>query len=334
MSQQENIRQHLIDYLFDELDADEHRRVEARLAQDANLRRELKVLEARFDVLRDRRTESDPPAGLASRTLAAIDAYDEERKVTPVGRRVVLSASGSAFRKSTFKLADLVVAAGICMAAAMLFFPAIANSRFHSQVTVCQNNLREVGLALQNYNTRHHEIFPPVATMGKMAFAGSYTIALRDTQMLDNPQVFLCPSAPQVDRERCWQIPTRDEIEAAQGQHLVWLRERTGGSYGYTLGYVVDNEYHPTVNRGRTTFAIMADAPRSQLTNASGANHMGKGQNVLYEDFHVQYVTKCADERCGDAYFENRWGLQAAGVDAHDAVVGSSGSSPVIFSGQ
>ena len=45
----------------------------------------------------------------------------------------------------------MVVAAGIFIAASLLFFPAMNQSRFAARLTGCKNNLRQVGLGLDMY---------------------------------------------------------------------------------------------------------------------------------------------------------------------------------------
>ena len=42
----------------------------------------------------------------------------------------------------------MVMAATVLVAAGLLIFPAVQNSRFHAHVAACQDNLRELGGAL------------------------------------------------------------------------------------------------------------------------------------------------------------------------------------------
>jgi hypothetical protein len=96
-----------------------------------------------------------------------------------------------------------------------------------------------------------------------------------------------------------------------------------GGSYGYTLGYVSRGRYRPTKNLGRANFAIVADAPNPTPPYHSH-NHGGCGQNVLFEDLHVQYLTTCKAHGCTDDIFTNDDGKVAPGLHAHDSVIGPS----------
>jgi hypothetical protein len=76
----------------------------------------------------------------------------------------------------------------------------------------------------------------------------------------------------------------------------------------------------PTQNLHRTSFAIMADAPSSQNPSLS-LNHGGSGQNVLFEDGHVQYLTTCTAHGCQDNIFLNDEGQAEPGLHVHDAVI-------------
>ena len=94
-----------------------------------------------------------------------------------------------------------------------------------------------------------------------------------------------------------------------------------GGSYGYNIGYVSNGRYQTTKNLRRSTFAILADAPAAASPYHS-LNHEGRGQNVLFEDVHVQYLTTCKAHGCSDNIFVNDDGKRAPGLHRNDAVIG------------
>ena len=72
----------------------------------------------------------------------------------------------------------------------------------------------------------------------------------------------------------------------------------------------------------------MSDAP-SDAAPYRSMNHGGCGQNVLFEDGHVQYLTTCNAEGCKDHIFTNDDGLVAPGRHVNDAVIGPSPLKPV-----
>jgi len=115
-----------------------------------------------------------------------------------------------------------------------------------------------------------------------------------------------------------------------------------GGSYGYNLGYLLDGRYHSTDNLQRPTFALMADAPDSESVRGesvrgnsavpaqlSSLNHGRRGQNVLFEDGHVEFLKGCNAEGCPDNIFLNDRGQPTAGVHRDDAVIGPSHAHPL-----
>ncbi len=104
-----------------------------------------------------------------------------------------------------------------------------------------------------------------------------------------------------------------------------------GGSYGYCIGYLDQGVYQPTKNLGRAGFALMADAPREERPDRQSANHGGRGQNVLFEDGHVQFLASSRPAGMTDDIFANDDDLVAAGVHRDDSVIASSGVMPIIY---
>jgi len=103
-----------------------------------------------------------------------------------------------------------------------------------------------------------------------------------------------------------------------------------GGSYGYCLGYFDHGVYQPTRNLNRDYFAIMADAPSTDLPNRQSDNHGGLGQNVLFEDLHIEF---CSTTRPGNGYddiYANDNHEVAPGLNRDDSVIASSGTAPVV----
>ena len=124
-------------------------------------------------------------------------------------------------------------------------------------------------------------------------------------------------------------MPTLAEVQAADGNELARLHQQMGGSYGYNLGYVWKGRYHSPKNLHRARFAIVADAP-STVSPFHSLNHKGCGQNVLFEDQHVQYLTTCKAHGCTDNIYVNDDGQVAPGKHLHDAVLAPSHSRPYV----
>jgi hypothetical protein len=321
------MRDQLIGYLLDALDPYERVALERKLADSAELRRELSVLQRSLAGLDADRGHYDPPAGLAEKTT---DFIAQAARLLPLSA-MSPDRSGPVAR-SRWSVVDLVVTAGILLAASLLFIPAVSQSRYSARLAGCQNNLRQLGVALGNYSQRNGKLFPQVPSKGRMAVAGIYANTLVQNGYLDNQQVVVCPASTLAENTRPFHVPTVDEIyDAAEGK-LAELQRMMGGSYGYTLGYISKGRYHSTKNLGRPRFALMADSPTHPAANEIVSNnHGGRGQNVLFEDGHVAYLSTRTAPGGSDDIFLNDQGEVAAGMHRDDSVIAPSPAKPMIW---
>ena len=311
------MRDDLVGYAIDALEPQERAAFEALLARDPGLKRELELVRSSLRILESDREHYDAPSGLAQRTCQFV-AQQAEITIAPPAA------------PSRWRMADLIVVAGIFVAASLLFFPAILQSRYAANLAGCQNNLRRISRALESYSGLHKGFFPDLAPQGNQSAAGVYAVKLMDQHFVDEPQWFICPSSPLV-REAGFHIPTLRELDSASREKLVELERSMGGSYGYNLGYTSeDGKYHPTRDLHRKTFAIMSNAPVGESAHPFSMNHGGQGQNVLFEDGHVDYLKTCNAEGCKDNIFLNDRGKMAAGVHRDDAVIGPSSAHPLV----
>ena len=323
------MREQLLGYLMGALDEVEHSQVEELVKKNRQCQRELELLHESLEPLRAGEGECLPPAGLAARTCRMVAQHREPEAARPKKVAVVEPLGAS----SQWSFADMAVAAGIFLAAGMLLLPAIQQSRVIAQRTACQNNLREIGQALQKYSETRAGLFPEIPTSGNQAVAGIFSVRLLEGNFLDSPDRLLCASAQNgQERNEPFQLPTSAEIDAAEGQRLVRLQRMLGGNYGYSLGYRQGGNYQAPRNRGRTNYALVADSPDDSLNGFRSNNHGGCGQNVLYEDGRVDYLKGCATGDCADHIFLNDENIMAAGLHPDDAVIGHSWSRPLLES--
>jgi hypothetical protein len=260
----------------------------------------------------------EPPLGLAHRTCQFVAVQALAAPMPPV-----------ASVPPRWSMADLVVAAGVFLAATLLFWPAMNQSRFAARVAGCQDNLRQLGVALANYSACYPKQLPAASIGGNLNHAGVYAVILRDSGYLPQTRVLICPGEAVVVRTRDFRIPTPRELVEAQGQRAAALCKAMGGSYGYSLGFVVDGKYQPPRDWGRARQALMADAPAGDARHRSSLNHEGFGQNVLYEDWHVEWLTTCRARGCTDHIFVNDRGQIGAGLHDRDSVIGASDERPL-----
>ena len=95
-----------------------------------------------------------------------------------------------------------------------------------------------------------------------------------------------------------------------------WMRRRdpawssfktdAGGSYAYCVGYMDGDGLHPIKNQGRSQFALLSDAPSFFLPDRRSAHHGGRGQNILYEDGRVAFVTDLRGDDRGSSLAQSR----------------------------
>jgi len=309
------MRDELLGYLLGSLEPDEVERLEVELQRNPQLQEELEVLSEALAPLATEEDHLEPPPGLALRTCDHVHVTARatvETRVEPSGERL------------RWQLQDFMVAAGIMIAASMLFFPAVSHSRFQAQLAMCQNNLRMIGSGLTNYSQAHGSYFPAVATRDGRAVPAAFASVLSQTGFVDGKQPFVCPSSASSE-QRCLRLPTPQQIDECGLEQLQQMCRQISGNYGATVGYTDADGYHSPRNYHRTTFAIVSDAPCQKRGEHQSSNHGGEGQNVLFEDGHVTYLQNCKCEHGNkaDDIFRNDDGQIAVGSHRDDSVITS-----------
>ena len=333
------MQENLIGYLLGALDGPEHDAVQRELDADPRLKQELLDLEAKLAPLEQGRWQFDPPPGLATRTCQLIAAEAErvqldrapqpKRSPQRRSRRRNWAAVTSEWnpRKHGWDFVDVAVAAGIFFAAALLFFPAIANSRQQARLLACQNKLRTGSVALSVFGERNNGVLPYIPPQGKGGVAGYYAVQLMDAGFLAEHTDVLCPTAQLSSEEReAFRIPSVWQLRAATGEKLAHWQRTMGGSYLYTLGHMVDRRHRATVNRGRDCFPVMADGMASEYGAAQFSSHGDQGINVVFEGGNVRYIVGVCRSH---PYFVSDQGLVEAGNHPEDAALGPSWARPV-----
>jgi hypothetical protein len=327
------MRDDLVGYLLDALEPDEKVAIEAQLSRDPGLRQDLEALRGKLQLFEVDQAHYIPPPGLAERTCEFVYS------------RIEVALTPATPAPARWRLVDFAVAAAIFLAASVLFLPALHQSRLAAGVTGCQNNLRELGRSLAQFANVNGGHFPSLVHGDGQFPAGVYATKLSDNGLLVEPSTVICPSSSQAAQVGQFRLPALDEIQNASRDRQAELYRSMGGSYGYNLGYLLDGRYHPTENLQRPTFALMADAPDSDAVRSEAArnaaagdripaqlsslNHGRRGQNVLFEDGHVEFLKGCNADGCPDNIFLNDQGQPTAGIHRNDAVIGPSHAHPL-----
>lgn len=319
-------REHLLGYLLEALDPEEQERVEAELAGDPALESELQKLQSLVGRmgLRQSPDSYDPPPGLAHRTCRYVAEMADSPAITPAS----LVNPPHLLRERRYSWSDWITLAAVLIAGLSLAFPALSLSRFQSQIASCQNQLRLIGLGLHGYSELDPEhTFPGPELDGPRSTAGIVAPTLVSHKLAD-PQMFLCPAAIR-SRTELPRVIALEELDRLEGLELRAAQRTMGGDYGYSMGYVSDGRLLRSRDTRRPNFALIGDAPSDSQLKRISANHGGRGQNVLFEDGHIQFLRQRVAPLLLDDFYHNHEGWVAAGVEPDDAVLGAGADKPL-----
>ena len=310
------MRDELVGYLMGALDASETKQIKQRLASDQHLQRDLDVLRRGIRPLEIDNEPEKPPVDLLERTLGHVETHGKTVRLSP-SREI----SGQSTR-GRWSLSDAVVAAGVCLAAVLLFFPTIMQSRHLARLRACKMNQQQVHEALARFGDLNGQMAPFVTAQDG---AGIYGPILKDAKLLSEDKLLLCPERNKNSKQPNFEVPSVQMVRNAVGVERAELHRKMGGDYAYVLGYVdAKGKLRPIKIRSRKNFAILADSLGS--TGEMGAH--GKSHVVMFEDGHIQTMTEPTTQE-GDDIFLNDQGQIAAGMHPEDAVLGSSAARPM-----
>ena len=351
----------LVGYVLGALDATEQRQVQAMIDNDPALEEQLLEIKNSLLPLEAIDSPTGPPVGLARRTceavavsakqaaakptnstrLSALTTENAELSSTPndqssdfsLPATKINSPSGGLFAgRGSWSLSDCLITCGVILVAAAILFPALAASRHNGRLAACQNNLRSLGAAFINVSEINEGNFLSIPIKGNMAVAGSYAPQLKEMGLITDDSTFACAGQSGA-RTAPINIPTVEMITNAKSSEQLRHYHRTmAGDYGYSLGHSENGVYQSASRMGRAHYALLADAPSCQNAQRVSNNHGGKGQNTLFEDGHVEYVSGGTIGE--DALFENNMGLVAPGADRFDSVVAPSWVTPIVLTNQ
>lgn len=229
----------------------------------------------------------------------------------------------SSRRKTGFTLVELLVVIGIIALLISILLPALNAAKERANRIKCASNLRQIGQALMLYSQGDQKSYPRVNFVGGVqgtslaqatnpvgqdpflnpvnSVTGAIFLLVRTAEL--STEVFICPSSN----------AEKDTMNNDSPQNRINFT-----SPAKNLSYSVTNPYpiaSPGIERGykwspnvSADWAIAADrndAGGTAMTNASGnsaqansanrgqnsRNHEQDGQNVLYNDGHVEWYS-------------------------------------------
>lgn len=344
------MREQLVQYLLGELDEQEARAVEERAERDPQIRKQLEHLRTCLaleetccetdELSGDDAQPEEPPAGLADRVADSVhdlavglSAGNIRPMVSSATNTVQASDALQRSSRSSWSLVDGAVAAGVIMAVGMMLLPALASSRDTSRRLACENNMRQLGYALQQYANDHDGLFPHVHPGEN---AGIFSVRLADGDYLDRkelPRLVVCPAsrmAEQMAAGRTIVIPTSDQLNTLRGRLLAQVRASMGGNMAYRLGFVEGPLYRPVKNCESSRSPMLSDEPTLVSGSLSTGAH-GCGDNVWFQDGSVRFRRTCMSPAEDDNIYVNRQGKPAAGQGWNDAVLVKSSQTPGVL---
>ena len=230
--------------------------------------------------------------------------------------------TGGEFKVSSWSMRDMLVGVAALAVLAGLLFPALNYSRNQGRLAACQNNLRQVGMAFMDYSSIHEGGFVAIPGQGNLAASGCYGPILKNAGLLKDDSLLACAGlvdvAPVV-------IPSVEQVEAAETEtQRSHYRKTMGGHFGYSMGFQ-DGDRYQAPRAGIADVVLLADQP-SNRSDRQSLNHGGDGQNCLFGDGRVMFVSGPAYGE--DLVYENDRGIVGPGTHALDSVIGPSHLSP------
>jgi prepilin-type processing-associated H-X9-DG protein len=319
--------ENLIGYLLKALDADEQREVEKYLREHPEAQRRLDQLRQKVDLLARDAGDGEPPAGLWVHTLARVA---EQKCRTALPSAPPAAARTNVGGKPTWwRRSDVLVAAALLVLVGGLGVVWLGGVGRNKQVVECANNLHQFDMALEAYADTHNGQYPWVGSERPKNFAGSFVPALNEARAMPPGLSVSCPG----DLPKSPSSVTFAELDRMNRDDFNHETQTLAGCYAYSLGYQEPSRsglYGLTKSMdGR--LPLMADAPAcengNKVLDGNSSNHGGKGQNVLFIDGSVKFLTTRELSPDDDIYL-NADHKVAAGRGPRDIVLGRSDAVP------
>ncbi len=235
-----------------------------------------------------------------------------------------------------FSLIELLVVIGIIGLLLAILMPVLERGREKANTVRCSSNLRQIGLALENYSNENHGVFPRTIHVPGAGLVEGTNPAAPDPFKPGGPlandttaALFLLIRTQHLPAE-LFADPYNDSVEYVPDGAATPSRSNFS-DYRNNLGYSYANPYpdasattagYRLSNRVSSAFALAADLNPGTGGKSNSKNHEGDGQNVLFADGHVDWETSPLCGIGGDNIYTTRTGaVKASPADALDNVL-------------
>jgi len=279
----------LIDFILDRCDEQTAGQVRRQLAEDADFAALHGEISETFRVLSAYEVP-EPAPNLVERTMARVRALRSSEallEVKPIRR--------GAF-PSTFSLRELGALAAAAVLVIGILLPAVRHTARRADRALCSANVGQIGTALSHYANEADEVLPAAPSgrpwlpvPGQLHVSNSKALFLLVRRRLAHPDVFHCPAAG------------GETFVVQAGMTDFPSSETIGYSYQHSLGGAI-RLTDPRLADVADQMAILVDSTPvfakgvfhpDRVGRTVSDNHPEGGQNVLYLDMHVQWVTDC-----------------------------------------
>jgi hypothetical protein len=314
----------LVGYLLNALAPDEERQVEAHLREHPEAEQKLELLRQALQPLILDSNHSEPPLGLAQRTLAFVKANGNHQAPRPP----VLSRPASVFPRVLWQRMDVLVAACLLILVGGIGMTWLSHVWYLEGRVACGDNLRGIYAGLRDYQDTYGEL-PNVHTVAKPPRDVAGMVLLKLLAVGALPKGFSLQCA---GRKGFKPPLSFDDALALSDDDFTRQAANLNPSYGFSLGYrdekgaIHGPQFNPESDT--TSVVLVADAPPLNPLHGNSPNHGGKGQNVLFLNGHFKFCPDRVKSFKGDDLYLNKKNKVGAGLDSEDNVVGQSQARP------